>query len=155
MLLTLVFSGLLFIGLGVEFLGLVYIVVYAGAIVVLFVFVLMITNQPYVEADINRQGFPGFYYTVFAFIFFLVKEVMLIPFFNVSISSLPSKVSVFDDLYSLSIVLYRFNFLLVIFTAVILFISLVSVVVVSSFCKNFFFTKRTYRRLTVFSSDEV
>ncbi len=59
LLLTFFSYGVLFILLGSPFLGFVFIILYAGAIVTLFLFILMLLNlrQPWMDHDFSLKGY--------------------------------------------------------------------------------------------------
>src|SRR5690606_36801152 len=75
MLLTYLCTGLLFMYLGLEFIGLIYIIVYAGAVVILFIFILMLTNQPYKESNYTSLFGKALAYLYSLAILFLVPTL--------------------------------------------------------------------------------
>jgi len=85
LLLTFFSYGVLFVLLGSPFLGFVFIILYAGAIVTLFLFILMLLNlrQPWLDHDFSLKG----YLTVLA-----VAALYLATLYAFSQSSLASLV---------------------------------------------------------------
>ncbi len=86
--LILVFCGAatLLISIGAEFLGLVLIIVYVGAVAVLFLFIVMMLNIKTIELNANYINYLPLAFILFLFIFTALFSYMdfVFPFINVT-----------------------------------------------------------------------
>lgn len=148
MLLAYICSGILFLFLGLEFIGLIYIVVYAGAVVILFIFVLMLTNQPY-RIELKSMHSSLFLTVCTVGLLFCIKifNMLFITDLAISKRTIYSTFLIQSDLDIIGQSLYSFNYVYVIFIAIALFIALVSVVICTSSYKNTYVSKRITSRI--------
>ena len=125
-----IFSSFLFFILGAEFLSFILLIVYAGAVCILFLFIVMLLNVRTVEFFIKRDLiFLIFFILVFlVFIFFysnFFEKVSLgfIILYN-NFFFFFEQIFFFDNLRSLGIVLFNFYGTYVLIVSFILFISI-------------------------------
>lgn len=128
-------SLLLFI-IGIEFLAIIFIIVYVGAVAVLFLFVLMMLD---LRLDNIGSRIRNSYYPIllffFYFVFFEFFQALYLKFFfsyssrynlvkveNIDFSYLLNN---YSDIYLLGSVLYSYTFVLFFGSSLILFISMI------------------------------
>lgn len=149
MLVTYLCAGILFMYFGLEFIGLIYIIVYAGAIVILFIFILMLTNQPYRDFRATRLTSRILMYTYSAIVACAILVVNRV--FNED-SLLPKRTNLSDfskdsDLEVIAQFLYDMDFMYVLIMAIVLFIALVSVVISTTQYKGTYVSRRSFNKV--------
>lgn len=129
-------AGLLIL-LGVEFLGMLFLIVYIGAIAVLFLFVVMMLNIK--TTTINFLMFDYFLLLLFNLIFFVFCTLNInVNFLNLDglfynfyfnpIVLWHLNVKLFDNIFVLGYVLYTFYFYLFLLCGIILLISMLGAI---------------------------
>jgi len=73
-----ILTGILFIILGLEFLGFMTIIIFAGAIIILFIFVLMLIDFKLFK---KQEKFDNFFHIFLNFIYFILLLIIFIPKF--------------------------------------------------------------------------
>ena len=81
LILTFLDASIIFFLIGCDFLGLVFIIIYLGAIAVLFLFIVMMVNIKKIEGDTTTYLVIG---VLFFIIFFFKYRTMLYLFMNLS-----------------------------------------------------------------------
>lgn len=135
-------SGL-FILIGVEFLSMVFLMVYVGAIAVLFLFVVMMLNVKVVEFNLTMLrylplgGIIGF---IFLIEILLVLDSQLIPLFGLSVDQRSSNFSIWSEeinyitnIESIGNYIYTDYFLLFILAGMILLVAMVGAIVLTMY----------------------
>jgi NADH:ubiquinone oxidoreductase subunit 6 (subunit J) len=135
-------SGL-FILIGVEFLSMVFLMVYVGAIAVLFLFVVMMLNVKVVEFNLTMLrylplgGIIGF---IFLIEILLVLDSQLIPLFGLSVDQRSSSFSIWSEeinyitnIESIGNYIYTDYFLLFILAGMILLVAMVGAIVLTMY----------------------
>jgi NADH-quinone oxidoreductase subunit J len=131
------FSVLIFLFLGAEFLALLLLIVYVGAISILFLFVVMMLNLRVVELiDVFLNYLPiggtiGFIFLFEMFYFMKLNYSFFIHSSYEIIFSYIDYVYIRSNLLVLSEVLFNYNVFFVIFAGVILFISMIGSIVLT------------------------
>jgi NADH:ubiquinone oxidoreductase subunit 6 (subunit J) len=132
-------SGVCFLLLGAEFLALMLILVYGGAISILFLFIIMMLNLRLVEVyNVNLYYIPFYVFicTLFfsLFIFFFENALNI---FNFLLWDLPRPLSPFSvislinyksNLHILGVVLYNYFYFYVLIAALILFVAMIGAI---------------------------
>lgn len=135
-------SGL-FILIGVEFLSMVFLMVYVGAIAVLFLFVVMMLNVKVVEFNLTMLrylplgGIIGF---IFLIEILLVLDSQLIPLFGLSVDQRSSHFSIWSEeinyitnIESIGSYIYTDYFLLFILAGMILLVAMIGAIVLTMY----------------------
>nr|AML60619.1 NADH dehydrogenase subunit 6 [Moramonas marocensis] len=135
-------SGL-FILIGVEFLSMVFLMVYVGAIAVLFLFVVMMLNVKVVEFNLTMLrylplgGIIGF---IFLIEILLVLDSQLIPLFGLSVDQRSSNFSIWSEeinyitnIESIGNYIYTDYFLLFLLAGMILLVAMVGAIVLTMY----------------------
>lgn len=150
LLLILVFANIasILILLGAEYLALIYLVVYLGAILVLFLFVIMVLHIKLVETTTSEFNY-GF---INSFIIILLVSqftyIMYSTFQDASIGNVIFNIELMNYLFSISniqiigLVLYNYYFISVIIVASILYIAMLGSIILT-----LEFTKESRRQL--------
>lgn len=79
LLLIYILTGFLFLLLGFDFLGFMFLIIYAGAIIILFIFVLMLIELKNLKN--KKEFYTRFYYFIFLIILFILFNFLI---FNIS-----------------------------------------------------------------------
>lgn len=139
LLLILVFANIasILILLGAEYLALIYLVVYLGAILVLFLFVIMVLHIKLVETTTSEFNY-GF---INSFIIILLVSqftyIMYSTFQDASIGNVIFNIELMNYLFSISniqiigLVLYNYYFISVIIVASILYIAMLGSIILT------------------------
>jgi NADH:ubiquinone oxidoreductase subunit 6 (subunit J) len=131
-------AGLLIL-LGMEFLAMIFLVVYVGAIAVLFLFIVMMLNLKIVEF---RQSFLNHYpVSFFIMIFFLVEVYLFLSnysFVNFSLSYFSHSYTTWVDLlqaknnmFVIGSLLYTYYYLAFILSSIVLLVAMIGSIVLT------------------------
>lgn len=128
----------LFLLLGVDFLGLIYIIVYVGAIAILFLFVIMMLN-------VKKQN--KFYNNIWSditpiLILILSIYILIIITFNIDNNTPSINFNIYNliydntTIYNLGLMLYRYDYYYLIIISLILLIGMIGSIVLTIYHSN-------------------
>lgn len=132
-------TGLLIL-LEVEFLAMIFLVVYVGAIAVLFLFVVMMLNIKIIELSENLFLYlpiGAFVAMIFLFEIFLVIDTDLIPVFSKTFGDLinfvdwTSKVNYTSNIAQLGNMMYTYYFYLFLVASLILLVAMIGAIMLT------------------------
>ena len=136
--LVFIFTSFSFVLLGMEYLGLIYIIVYIGAIAVLFLFVLMLINiRNVLEPEEDRSTIGKFGLVVLAFLITEIvkyfgcltpRYIMMSSEIDLSVGAEEYYISYISQVATVSSAVFNMYFWYLIFCAVILLVIMVGVV---------------------------
>ena len=137
-------SAGLFILLGVEFLAITFIIVYVGAIAILFLFVVMMLNIKLVELNENMFRYlpiGALIGLIFLFEIFLVLENNLISL-NYSLDSnnihyiWDNKITNYSNIELIGSILYTNNFYLFLVASLILLVAMIGAIILTLYMQT-------------------
>jgi len=136
-------SAAFFIVLGVEFLGIIFMIVYVGAIAILFLFVVMMLNIKLIEFNENILRYlplSGLIGTIFVIELFLILDKQFIFLTNVSNDyfyfSWINHFFTFTNIELLGLVLYTKYFYLFILAGLILLVAMIGAIVLTLYFQS-------------------
>ena len=124
-------SAILFLFLNAEFLAMLLIVVYVGAVAVLFLFVVMMLNIKQEEKTIKFQKYTPFSLFIFSIVFIELAYVFLIDDKYLINLSNKENLSLNNNTVSLGNILYTEYALLFQMSGVILFVAMIGAIVLT------------------------
>ena len=124
-------SSILFLFLNAEFLAMLLIVVYVGAVAVLFLFVVMMLNIKQEEKTIKFQKYTPFSLFIFSIVFIELAYVFLIDDKYLINLSNKENLSLNNNTVSLGNILYTEYALLFQMSGVILFVAMIGAIVLT------------------------
>lgn len=132
-------AGLLIL-LGLDFFAMIFLVVYVGAIAVLFLFVVMMLNIKLAEINEKRLRYlpvGGFLGLLFLFEIFLIVDNDLIPLLNVSdrgelaLTEWGFYVNTLTNVEGLGLLIYTFYFYFFLIASLILLVAMIGAIVLT------------------------
>ena len=151
-------TSIIFIFFNVDFLGILLLLVYVGAIAILFLFIIMMLNVKKIENENNTYLIVGFIiFSIFFiyFIYFLFNIFILyIPkhlLFNINTFNFIDYNTIFDEfnnnfiIKKIGIFLFLEYYLLLFFSGILLLISLIGSIFLTNFKKGYS-TKSQYNQ---------
>lgn len=148
-------TSIIFIIYNVDFLGLLLLIVYVGAIAILFLFVVMMINIKKIENDNNSYFFIGFsIFLIFFFQFFYLFYTYFIVYIptnllmNANVFSFSNYEYLSDDFNRLEVIkkigvfLFLKYYLFVFFSGLLLLVSLIGCIYLTNFKKGYSMRKQ-------------
>jgi len=137
-------SAGLFILLGVEFLAITFIIVYVGAIAILFLFVVMMLNIKLVELNENMLRYlpiGALIGVIFLFEIFLVLENNLISLnYNLDSNNInnvwDNKITSYTNIELIGNILYTNNFYLFLVASLILLVAMIGAIILTLYMQT-------------------
>lgn len=127
-----ILSSILFLSIKVEFLSLILIVIYVGAISVLFLFIIMLLNIRLSQGDVlNFLPLNGLVLVFFFFLIFLVVNKAFQGGNNLNSLNLTEYLYIFDDIIDIKVIglhLYTDYFVLFIISGFILLVAMIGAI---------------------------
>jgi NADH:ubiquinone oxidoreductase subunit 6 (subunit J) len=137
LILNFLISSLIFLRLGGEFLGLLYLIIYIGAIFILFIFIIMMLNLRIIYLYVNYYNYLYIIILISIFFLFEIFIFIFLGFLQVNFYLYDFKYEVFffittlfnlDNLSLIGSLLYNYFFYIFILLGVILLIAMICVI---------------------------
>lgn len=138
LILVFLFTSFLFLLIGAEFLAILVVIIYVGAISILFLFIVMMLNLRVVELHSKLYNYFPIIFIIFILLFLFLLYFIL--FYNGIFSYYStdfyldiwtSLLEINSNLFLIGVVLYNYNNFLVFLSAILLLVSMIGTIVLT------------------------